>query len=435
MPSKKILLIFLITGVIFSFGFTSSYGLTESVDVFGQINSVDLVLNDIWIEPENPRYGDEISVHGSVYNAGIISSGEVSDVVTIGYILNGELVEITLLENILPGIENGVEISSGPIFSAIPGDYTITGIINYHDTLSHLRDNPKNNIVQKIFQIGDRSPLKIDFDLRQFYDDKAKKQQIAILGKVTNIFQQGIENREVIIEIDQTVQGKALSDEKGDFFFLIDLPFKNELIEISTYVNENSFLPARPQTIFPIKTDLGQSIHAVEIIPRLSNNNLNDFSFTIILFQDSYEKIFKEISSEDSNKQDLIIENHFLTVVPTNHVYITEVYMEGRFIDAFQNKFEENSVIKHEISISESAQLQFRVINKSGEPQSNVTVENWIYSTSTNEYGFTDWIKVIPTNASKEPYVAKAIFPNGKIVWSEPFLIDSEEKKVIQIIK
>ena len=49
--------------------------------------------------------------------------------------------------------------------------------------------------------------------------------------------------------------------------------------------------------------------------------------------------------------------------------------------------------------------------------------------------GFTDWIPVIPTITSNEPYVAKAIFPDGRVIWSEPFLIESGEKKVIQIIQ
>ncbi len=39
----------------------------------------------------------------------------------------------------------------------------------------------------------------------------------------------------------------------------------------------------------------------------------------------------------------------------------------------------------------------------------------------------------MPTIIASEPYAAKATFPNGKIFWSEPFLVGSGEKKVIQI--
>ncbi|MCA9813374.1 MAG: hypothetical protein KC483_11035, partial [Nitrosarchaeum sp.] len=156
--------------IIYASSITSSYGLTESVELFGQINSADLILNDIWIEPRNPRTGEAVSIHGSLYNAGIVSTGSVSDVVTVGYIVNGEILEINVLEDIKPGIDNGIEISSGPILDARRGTYVITVIVNYHDTLSHLRDNPENNIIQKQFQILNENPLLISFDTYQKYD-------------------------------------------------------------------------------------------------------------------------------------------------------------------------------------------------------------------------------------------------------------------------
>ena len=109
---RNVLLVFVMGCFLSSFVFNTSFGLTESVDLFGQTNSADLVLNDIWMEPKNPREGEAVSVRGSLYNAGIISTEEVTDVVTVGYIVNGELVEINVLENILPDAENGIEISS-----------------------------------------------------------------------------------------------------------------------------------------------------------------------------------------------------------------------------------------------------------------------------------------------------------------------------------
>ena len=47
----------------------------------------------------------------------------------------------------------------------------------------------------------------------------------------------------------------------------------------------------------------------------------------------------------------------------------------------------------------------------------------------------TEWIDVLPTFTENEPYVAKAIFTNGEIVWSEPFQIEEGEKKTIHITK
>ena len=57
---KTILTLFLIISFLIPLVFTPSYSLTETIDLFGQTNSVDLVLNDIWIEPENPKKGEAV---------------------------------------------------------------------------------------------------------------------------------------------------------------------------------------------------------------------------------------------------------------------------------------------------------------------------------------------------------------------------------------
>ena len=432
---KNTLGLFAIICFSLSFSVSQSYSLTESVDLFGQINSVDLILNDIWIEPENPVNGEAVTIHGSIYNAGVIASGEVSDAVTVGYIVNGELVEIGLLPNILPGMENGIEVSTGPVFDAISGKYIVTVIVNYHDTLSHLRDNEENNIVQKIFQIGTEIPLIINFDVYQNYNYKTKNQEVLIQGEVTDIFQEKLKNKEVIIDIDETIQEKIITNTDGQFSFKTDIPFKNESVKISVYLEESSFVSSVSQRIFPVKIDKEQSELVLEILPYLSENSLKNSSLTIVLFQDSYENLFKKISTSDHNNQNLMIENFFVIVLPANHEYIVEVYIEGRLLDAFQNYFSTNEVIKKEISILESAQVQFRVINEVGEPQKDVIVDNWIYSTTSGENGFTEWIELLPTFSANEPYVAKATFPNKEVIWSEPFLIEPEERKVISIVK
>jgi len=435
MKHVNILRIFLIFCFLVSFTITPSFSLTESVNLFGEINSADIVLNDVWIEPENPNNGEAVTIHGSVYNAGTIPTEEVSDAVTIGYIVNGEIVEINLLENILPGLENGIVVSSGPVFDAIPGTQTVTTIINYHDTLSHLRDNPENNIIQKTFEIETVIPLIINFDTYQHYNYETKEQEIIIQGEVTNIRQEKLENQEIIIDIEGLVQEKVISDTDGQFLFKIDMPFKNKPIKVSTHIDERSFVSNSIQEIFPIKINDEQSALALEINSQSPENNLKNSALTVVLFQDDYDHLFEKISTDDHSEQNITTENLFVTSLPSEHRYIAEIYLEGRILDAFQNYFPSNGVIKKEIHISESAQIQFRIVDDVGEPQKNVSISNWIYSAKSNENGVTDWIKVLPTFTSKEPYVAQATFPNGEIVWSEPFLIDSEEKKVITIIK
>jgi hypothetical protein len=405
------------------------------VDLFGQTNSADIVLNDIWIEPENAKDGEALSIHGSLYNAGVISTEEVSNAITIGYIVNDELVEIAMLENILPGVENGMIISSGPVLDSRQGNYVITVIINYHDTLSHLRDNPENNIVQKRFQIGTKDPSLIAYDISQQYNDRTEQQQIKIQGKLTNVFQEEIRNKEIIVNVKGILEEKTITDANGEFFFETHMPFKNELIEITTQLEEDPFFANPTQMIFPIKLNNEQSALALEIISDTPESNLKKQVLTAVVFQDSYDELFKKVSTDSYNEQDLIIENFILSNLPANHEYIVEVYVGGRILDAFQNYFPNNKVIKKEISILESAQVQFKITDKAGEPQNNVKIENWIYSSISNEEGVTEWIDILPTFTENEPYVAKAIFANGETVWSESFQIEEGEKKTIHIIK
>ena len=217
--------------------------------------------------------------------------------------------------------------------------------------------------------------------------------------------------------------------------FKTDIEFQNESIKILTHANENSFVTSQIQEIFPIKINEGQSALAIEINSQPSKSNLKDSPLTVVLFQDNYDKLFEKISTDISSDQSFTMENLFLTTLPSEHKYIAEIYIEGRIIDAFQSYFSNNTVIKKEIDVLESSQIQFRIINDLGEPQKNVNVKAWIYSDKTNEDGITKWIEILPTFTSNEPYVAQVSFPNGETIWSEPFLIEPEEKKVITIIK
>ena len=431
---QKLFGVFALCSILFFFNTPDSFGLTESVELFGEINSVDLTLIDIWMEPENPKENEPVSIHSSVYNAGVVPSANVSDAVTIGYFVNGDLVEIDLLKNVLPGIENGVEISSGPIFDAIPGNYVVTVIINYHDTLSHLRDNPENNIVQKKFEIIGNIPSLINYDVHQYYDVSTNTQKIQIHGDIKNILQENVGDRNVVIHIGD-IQKNTFTNHDGQFSLDVDMEFNDQLVEVTPYLEGDQFIPSIPQNIFPLKLDKEQSALALEIINDARTNNFENPLVEVALFQDSYDNFFKKITLDKLNYEESLIDNIFLTVLPANHEYIGEIYLEGRFLDAFQSDFVSNNVIKKEILISESAQVKFRTLDSSGKPQSNVPVENWVFTTVSGDDGFTDWIYIIPTVIAKEPYAAKAIFFGENVSWSDEFLIGPGEKKVIEIIQ
>ena len=412
--------------VVLNYG--PAYGLTESIDVFGQSNSADIILNDIWIEPKNPENGQPISIHGSVYNAGIISTGQVTDVVTIGYFVNGELVEISLLEDIQPGLENGVEISSGPLFDAVPGNYIITGIINYHDTLSPLRDNPENNIVQRMVQIGNKIPSIIDFNIFQKYAEDIASQEITIKGKVTDVFQGNVSNQKIMVNIGEDIQKEITTDNEGIFISKFTIPLNKEIIEISINNQKGSALSIPSQSVLPIQVNSNEAVLSLTYQEHKNN------PLTVVIFQDSYDNLYQKITTTNSNFP-TSDENIHPIILPSGHEYIFEIYFEGRLVDAFQRYFEENQAITKEIPIEEASKIQFRVIDEFSEPQNDVKISNWIYSGVTNEDGVTEWMNIFPTFSINEPYAAKAVFPDGSVSWSEKFHIEEGEKRVITITR
>ena len=109
--------------------------------------------------------------------------------------------------------------------------------------------------------------------------------------------------------------------------------------------------------------------------------------------------------------------------------------MDGRVIDAFQRDFSSNQIIKRDVSIEESGQIKFKIVDDKGVPQKSVIVENWVYSSVSNSEGFTEWINILPNFIDREPYAAKATFQDGTVAWSESFVINEDEQKIIEIVR
>ena len=215
-----------------------------------------------------------------------------------------------------------------------------------------------------------------------------------------------------------------------NFHLLPPYHSRNELVKVSASLEEGISFPIDSQTIFPLKLSKEQS--GLSIQTRSMPENFNNIEFTMVIFQDNYDNLFKKLYLEKEQSQNLWVDDTFLTSLPANHEYIIEVYLEGRLLTAFQEYFEGNMVINKEIFIPDPAEIRFKVVNELGEPQQNATVNNWIYSATTDEMGFTEWIEVLPT--INESYVAKATLTNEQVFWSEPFVVEDGERKVIQII-
>ena len=396
------------------------------------IGNADIFLTDIYLEPAYPQPGDSVSIQSIVYNAGWDSTKSITDAVTVGYFVNGDLVKIAELPDILPGVENGVLISSGPIWTAAEGNNTITVILNYHDTLSSITDNLANNIVQKIFPIGQPKPSIVLFEVFQEYVPQTKTQHVTIKGNLQDAGGSSFLPDEIQIQIGNLHDDTIPVDHNGFFSFSKAMKSFDKIIPITITVEEKYPVlgSSYNANIYPIDLER-DSILSFTIQNPSNFYNFHDSSVVFAIFDESYNLI-KKIETANLAESEKTHDAVFTTL--SSGTYITEIYFEGKFFHAVQTNLKENAVSTNSILIPDSSQVRFQVLEENGEPVPDVLIQNWIFTLQTDETGFTDWISVLPTLNDEDTYSAKAVLPNGKIFWSDPFIVDYAEKKIIQMV-
>ena len=416
--------VFLLSVVIFS-----SFDTVSSAQ---RIGNADVLLSEIYIEPADPQPGDHVSIQSVVYNAGIDSTKSVTDVVTVGYFVNGDLVKIAELPDIKPGVKNGILLSSGPIFTASDGNHVITVILNYHDTLSHLTDNSANNIVQRIFSIGDPRPSTALFEIFQEYDSHTKMQDITINGNLSSPDMKFLPNQ-VKLTIDNSNYTIPV-DQDGSFSFSKSIRSFDKIMPVIITVEENYPLIGSSYTasIYPVQLE-SDSILSFQIQNPSELYNFQDSSVTIVIYDESYNEI-KKINTDNLLPSEKYYDT-VLVILPSETTYIAEVYLDGRFIHAVKTHLKENMINTSSILISETSKVQFQVLDNNEEPAFGAIVYGENFTLTTNENGFTDWVHVLPTVNDNDPYTVTAILSNGKIISSDPFFVKYGEQKVIQMVE
>jgi len=495
-----------------------------------RLGDADPLINNIWLEPKNPESGDIVSIHSSIYNQGTQSTKEVTNVVTVGYFIDGNLVKISPLTDVRPGLENGIEISTGPIWMATDGVHTVTVILNYHDTLSHISDNLENNIMQKQYYVGNwQNPSQpfLSFDLSQEAIPNTQNQIITINGKIllpenTSKYYAPRINLEFLDEKDNVHTFFTIVNDKTDSFYWREtIPVYSIITTITASLSDNrysDYLYHYTQNLYPISLNQNESLFVLkfsnstesnfknqkfdviiydesyhlikkydtnqvydypvkeietiqlpaspfkknELIPQpnpvlstnsngdllyiilpgdkmynfeiYSENNLeyaalkfleqnkilNDViettntynvhlhqnesllslklsdptnshtfknsEFDIVVFQDSYDNLFKQISTFGNN--DLIYGHNedLLTVLPGNHKYILEVYLDGKFLDAFETFLKNKDVFTKQISTPDFTPIKFEILDGFGNHLNDISVKNQDYSI-TDEFG------------------------------------------------
>ena len=460
------------------------------------LGDADPMVNNMWLEPANPKPGDMVSINLSVYNLGTDSTKSVTDVVTVGYFINGDLISLDELPDILPGIDNGVRLTSGPIWEVTDGTHTITSVLNYHDTLSHLTDNLDNNIMQKTYHLGDwqNPPSRISYDLFQEFSPNMKRHIVTINGNVV-LPEYFPEYRTPRVNIEFTSEQNLVQKytavvdrDTGNFYWRSTLPIFDNSIPITVYfyderssqfnyshtaelhpvtlqnneslialkfndsyfnlsnqnfiiviydesyqvvdqINTNQLsnhiikkfntsqpslssfvedgylekqtstfridpsqnilyvvLPGdkiynfevysenqleytsfkflennkiitdvidKPKTTYPVNLNNDESLLAVNMSGLLNSHEFNTSDFEFVFFQDSYEHLYRITSFTEHDDLNFLYDDEFLSILPANHNYIVEIYLEGEFLTAFETFLTNKTVVTQTISSAE----------------------------------------------------------------------------------
>ena len=278
-----------------------------------KLGDADPLINNIWLEPENPEPGDIISIRSSIYNQGTQSTKEVTDIVTIGYFIDGNLVKISRLTDVRPGVENGIEITTGPIWQATDGIHTITVILNYHDTLSHLTDNFENNIMQKEYHIGNWKNIStslISFDLFQETIPDTQNQLVKIIGKIVlpeNYPKYPVPRiaLEFIDEKDNVQKFSTTVDEKTNSFYWREImPVSNTMKHVTASLSDTRYINSfyeHKQNMYPINLKQNESLFALKSSNSIESDNFKNQEFTVVIYDELYQPIKKYETSQISD--------------------------------------------------------------------------------------------------------------------------------------
>ena len=397
--------------------------------------SAEIVITDIWLDPPHPQAGDKVTILGNVYNAGKVPTEYHASVVTLAIFIDGELRKIDELGNIKPGITNNITISSGPLWEAEWGEHKFKIIIDYHDTLQDSFDNPLNNKLEKVFTIEPIRDTLILLNVSPSHILPEKHQKISVNGTLLEKdTREPIGEQNIILTIGDS-RFPLITNENGQFFIISAITFLKEKTLVTASFDEVFPYSSTSQThdLLLLPTSKYNSVLVLKIEDPLLKYDFSNMDTEIITFQNSYDMIFGKKSSSDKG---VLLDNKTAWIgLEGGYYYLQEVYVKGRYFATIDwNFIRENEVIEKTLYVPEPAEIKFHVTDINKVPISGAIVENWIYNEITDDNGFTNWIETLPNPTNKEPYLAVVTTSDGQIFRSEPFLVVSEEKKIIEII-
>ena len=388
---------------------------------------VDLVLQNISLDPLFPKDGQLTAITAEVYNAGIKDIHSLNSIVTVGYFIDGHLIHVGTLDNVLPGIKNKIQISSPPLWVSESGMHNVDVILDYHNTLLDELDSPENNSISKTISVSTPITPEIFLDASSKYFIQGEYAPQITLLLINSETKEPMPNQEIILNFDDKFTS-LITNAEGKTSFSNTVSLFESLNISATFVGDEQHLQTNSSiTLFPLP-HTESSYLILDLIDPKKEFNFKDYPIEILIFQDSYQNLLKKIIPD---QETLLDEDTFWISLPSGHYYFSEIYLDGKLFFATESRLlDENSVLTKQLKIPELGQIKFKIVDENKKLIPNTIVKNWIYSLST-ENGISDWEYVLPSNDT--PYVAEVFSEGSKIGQSLPFSVFSGERKTIEI--
>ena len=388
----------------------------------------DIVVDKVGIFPLFPEEGDLVSITADVYNSGIKDTNSYSSIITVAYFVDGELLEIGYLNNLEPGFSKKTQISSSPIWNSSTGYHEIKVIVDYHDTLNDKYDPPDDNFAEELLFVKSLIPTQITFDSSSQHFIPGNLDSQITISLLNSDSLEPLPNKKIILTFRDALSTLTTNVDGEISFSNSILSSTPTIIEVN-FEGDSEYLSSKSSlTLYPLP-NVTSSYVIMKILDSKNQYNFQDYPIEILIFQDSYQNLFKQIKPDSTN---LFDSETFWISLPAEHTYFSEIYLDGRlFFVTEPQLLKKNDTILRELVIPELAQIKFNVVDQNNNPLQNFQIKNWIYSSSISN-GFTDWIDVLPN--TREPYVAEVILNDTVLANSDPFLIFSGERKIIDIV-
>ena len=396
--------------------------------VDAQTGDLELTLENIDILPLEPKEGDLITITTEIHNTGKTNTGTIASIVTVAFFINDKLVDVKDTGDIKTGVQNKIKITSEPIRITEAGEYTVKSIVNYHNTIGEKLDLPKGNSIEKILQITPVSPTKISLTLDSKYGFQNNEKSIKITAVLTETStKKPLTDKKIILKIEDEKIELTTNDEGKVLFQKINNFSKTKDIEV-LFEGDNTYGASNTSSTLHAFTDNIESAIIIELQDENNQVHFEKYPLKIIIFQESYENIVKEIMLDHSTS---LNSKTFFIDLPPNHNYFAELYWDGEFFTNIEKEgLEKNKFIIKKIKIPESASIRFNMIDEQELPIKEGMVTFGMQTKQIKE-GITDWINIIPITGKQ--YHIDTILSDKSIVKSEPFSVFPGEKKTISI--